>query len=511
MTTYLVQTSGQYQITTGSNCLIDNLALTNPLPLAYGGLGSACSTQADMQTAIGLVLGSTVEAWSANLDQLAALTPSDGQLVSWSADSGSFVAVNPSGSDLSLSAGNGLNYNGSGQFSVNPDGVTLDLNGSGNSLEVAQGGINANCLSSGVVDNATLTGGAGAALSIASNGVGLQQLNTAIADGSSLDFNGSGGTLEIASGGVNLSKLSTGIADGVTLDFNGSGNTLEIASAGVHIANINYDCLGDGLSGGEGTAINIADGNIKKNMIDSGVYDGTTIAMGGSGLYIPNNAITASKLSGNVVDNSTIVLNGSNQIKVKDGSIGVDQVGTALWGSGLTGGDGTQVSVDYTAVFGLGDNASFAHNLDLTNSGAYLTVAPVAQFQNNLLVQPSGMSGFSQFNEFEVLTTDNTSTTLASLGVSNNAVTFYHCELAFCDDAFTNYGMYFVDCVVQANDGSLTVPQTNVSSIYASSGIGGPTMSINGANLDLNIVGASAVNLRWNASVKQVCCPKYSS
>ena len=169
MSSYVLNSSGQISLNAGSQVAINSLQLSSPLPLASGGVGA--SNQSDAQSNLGLAIGSNVQAWNASLDQISALSPSDGQVISYSAGSGAYVASAPE--------------------VYSADNSTLSL--SANTFSVATGGITSTQLASGCVTSSAL----------ASQCVGAANLGSDVA-GSGLS-GGSGSSLSVADSVVQTS------------------------------------------------------------------------------------------------------------------------------------------------------------------------------------------------------------------------------------------------------------------------------------------------------------------
>lgn len=219
-------------------------------------------------------------------------------------------------------AGNGLTGGNGFSLSVQTDGTTIAVSGSG--IKVKEGSIDATHLSGGIPDSkllqiTTANKVAGSAVEdvflrndsddtssgrIKANGFDAnnQQIKS-VADGTS-SFDA-----------VNFQQLQSAVSN-LTLDGtsliqtinglkvkDGGIDATHLASGSVTASKLAADTKGNGIVSGAGTAITV-------------LADGTTITVGGSG------------------------------IKVTDGAIGVNQIGSDIAGAGLSGGSGSPLSVN---------------------------------------------------------------------------------------------------------------------------------------------------------------------
>lgn len=193
-------------------------------------------------------------------------------------------------------------------------------------------------------------------------------------------------------------------------------------------------------------------------------------------------------------DNSTIAVDGSSNLQVKDAGITKDQLNANVAGTGLTGGAGSALAVDSSVVQTTG-------NFDL---------AGVIQFQNSVQYQKSGMSGYAGNDVYELQTTDNSEHQLAQYAIPSNGAFFLSADIVCCSDDLAHFAQFSVSGIVSNNAGTITTGTLNNSSIYSSDGGLACSLSVSGTDLNLNIVGLTGTNLRWNAKVKQLECPKYA-
>jgi hypothetical protein len=139
---------------------------------------------------------------------------------------------------LGAVTGAGLTGGGGSVIALNYDGVTLDVSGTGSSLEVKALGIGSGQLGNGsVVQGKVAASVAGVGITVTGSGSTTQI--AANPDGVTLDTSGAGSTLEIKTGGVSSTQLANGSvvqgkvaasAAGAGLTVTGSGATTQIAA-----------------------------------------------------------------------------------------------------------------------------------------------------------------------------------------------------------------------------------------------------------------------------------------
>lgn len=125
-----LQSTGILSLTASTSYVLANdLHLDTALGLSYGGLGTACANTSEARTALGLAIGTNVQAYDAQLSTLAALTsvatlediaalaPTvTGNVIAWNNATGHYVDQAPTVADTSVTAaklgsdvaGNGL-------------------------------------------------------------------------------------------------------------------------------------------------------------------------------------------------------------------------------------------------------------------------------------------------------------------------------------------------------------------------------------------------------------------
>ena len=296
-----------------------------------------------------------------------------------------------------ITAGNGLQKAGN-EISVLADTATADAA----SANAILAGANGTRIS---VDNSTIEGsGAGAAgaesLRVKDLGISTAKLAgtsvTAAKLGSDVAGNGlTGGNgsalavlanvtetstteasaIVVAAGGVSIS------VDDSTLEGSGQGaagaeslrvknlgiDTAQLAATSVTAAKLGSDVAGNGLTGGNGSALAAqADSTGGANLA-------TAINVSANGIAI-------------AIDDSTIGENGSNQLEVKDAGITETQLNASVAGDRLAGGAGTALSVSFQEQItnGSGSIAIAAGDILYQKSdGTYeLAKADVADLEN---------------------------------------------------------------------------------------------------------------------------------
>jgi hypothetical protein len=174
--------------------------------------------------------------------------------------------------------------------------------------------------------------------------------------------------------------------DASTIDFDGSGN-LYVPSEGITATELAGAVSGDGLTGGNGSALAVGAGNGI-----SVAADAVSVAADSTG---GANLATVVSVSANgvaiAIDDNSIGENGSNQLYVKaDGISETEIVSTAL-GNGLTGGSATVISVLADTTGG----ANLAKVVSVTANGVAIAIDDSSigeNGSNQLYVKADGIS-----------------------------------------------------------------------------------------------------------------------
>ena len=184
-----IQTSSILELKSGSHVLVDSLQLTNALPVAQGGTGTVNAGNA--RTALGLAIGSDVQAYHAKLGDLSGMAPSSGQYVKW--DGANFVADTPAGTGY--------------------DADEATLHEADNVFSIKDGGVGASQLASSAVEEAKINAGAVTAGKLGANAVTSAKLHSSVASTGIL-FNS--GALQVDSAAVAMLSGAQTIADAKT-------------------------------------------------------------------------------------------------------------------------------------------------------------------------------------------------------------------------------------------------------------------------------------------------------
>jgi len=114
-------------------------------------------------------------------------------------------------------------------------------------------------------------------------------------------------------------------ADGSTLGVSGSG--VKVAAAGITATELNASVAGNGITGGGGSALAVSPDST------GGANLSTCVSVTSNGVAVK-------------VDDTSIEDNGSDQLSIKDGGVGVNELAAAVAGGGLTGGGGSALAVN---------------------------------------------------------------------------------------------------------------------------------------------------------------------
>tara|TARA_B100001094_G_C18193992_1_gene809298 strand:- start:1436 stop:2926 length:1491 start_codon:yes stop_codon:yes gene_type:complete len=316
-------------IVSGSAADLASLSLGTALPVGSGGTGATSLTDG------GILLGSGTGAVTAT----SVLT--NGQLLIGDGTGDPAIAT--------ITAGSGINVtNGAGSITI---------------TSTAGGGTVTNVATAGSVNGLTLTGGAITTTGTITLGGTLANVANSALSNSTI----SGKAL-----GTDLDDLTIGAGLAASSAYNGGTARTAAVGAGTHITvntndvAVNTTTLISAISGSIIDTI-AGDVNVDTNgvstiqatavegsMLNTNTADTSTIEVSSntlSVLKVPN-ALT--------VDNATIQLNtgttfdgaGARTISVKDGGIDADALASAVAGTGLSGGGGSALSVDYGSSAG---------------------------------------------------------------------------------------------------------------------------------------------------------------
>lgn len=317
-------------IVSGSAADLASLSLDTALPVESGGTGATSLTDG------GILLGSGTGAITAT----SVLT--NGQLLIGDGTGDPTVSTITAGSGISVT-------NGAGSITIAADGL-----GAGTVTNVATAGtVNGLTLTGGpITTTGTITLGgtlANVANSALSNstisgkalGTDLDDLTIGAGLASSAAYNGGTARTAAVGAGTHITVNTNDVAVNTTTLISAISGSIIDTIAG----DVNVDT--DGVSTIQSTAV-------EGSMLNTNVADTSTIEVSSntlSVLKVPN-ALT--------VDNATIQLNsgttfdgsGAKTISVKDGGIDADALASGVAGTGLSGGGGSALSVDYGSSAG---------------------------------------------------------------------------------------------------------------------------------------------------------------
>ena len=300
---------------------------------------------------------------------------------SYDGSAGATVSVQVSGSTLT----------------VGTDGVAVNAGGITNA-EIATDAVNSDSIAAGAVDTAELAAGAvtnakiaadsievsqlsGSAVVTAAEGIGSNDVDTAVPTAAAvkayadsvvgaadLDISGSSG-----GGNIDLdSQIFTVTGESGVISTVASGQTITVNVDAGGITNAKLD--NDGLMIGNtdislGATGSTIDGVTLTDVEGSGSFSGSFFGDGSGLTGVPASGIVLSELSdGNGIvdfsyngqsaatiaveaDGDTLTV-GANGVKVSDSGITETQLSSSVAGTGLSGGDGTALSVDYGSTAG---------------------------------------------------------------------------------------------------------------------------------------------------------------
>ena len=378
-------------IVSGSQAVLDSLALDTALPVASGGTGAATLTDG------GVLLGSGTGAITA-LGQA-----TNGQLVVGSTGADPVLATLTGGANITVTntaGGISIAASGLGSGTVQSvagaggqNGITLSSDGDSVNPTLTLGGALSGVANSQLVASSVTVGTTAISLGASSTVLaGLTDVSSTSFTGS---FNGDGSGLTGVTGiGTTTNSLTdgNGIAD---FTFNGSaatsvaveadGGTLTVGSGGVKISDggvsstqLSAGVAGAGLAGGAGTplAVNVDDSSIEI------ATDSLRVKAGG---------ISAAMLAPGIIGTASIatgagIVSSSAQIDLGSAS------GNVALGSQTTG--------NYVAALGAGTGVTIGSN---SGEGSSPTIAVAYGSTANTAVQGNATATFAgTTNEIEV-------------------------------------------------------------------------------------------------------------
>ena len=234
-----------------------------------------------------------------------------------------------------------------------------------------------------------------------------------------------GGAITIAANSVALSTDTTGdyvesLTAGALIDLqnnSGEGATptidVDLTEAGeAAIANGDYILFLDG--GATGTHAKEAIADVATLFAGAGMTATNSVinVIGGDGITANADEIEVT------VDDATIELsatNGSGAIRVKDGGIDEDALATSVAGTGLSGGGGSALAVDFTELTGTSPtftNLTLSGNLTVKGAQTIVSSSTVDIGDRIIVLNTFGAAGDGGINVVDNESTDHTGSLL---------------------------------------------------------------------------------------------------
>lgn len=258
----------------------------------------------------------------------------------------------------------------------------------------------------------------------------------------------------IAGDGIDLTsgEIAADVSDfvGTGLEDDGSNN-IRIAAA----------AAGDGLQGGAGSALAVDVSDFAGTGLEDDGSENLRLAAQGNGIAGGEgstlsvsadstggaNLATVVNVSANGVavkiDDTTVGENGTNQLEVKDNSIDENKLTTSVAGDGLSGGDGTALSVVSAST--------------TTAGRVELATATEAQARSDAqrAVTPASLADFVRKKASDFITTDFTAGVLLVTAGSHGVGANKNLMVSVYEDGSPNE---MVDCAITvADNGDVTI------------------------------------------------------
>lgn len=276
---------------------------TSPLSIAKGGTSAA--TAAAARTALGLLIGTNVQAWDADLDAVAALACT-GSIVRTASNTVTCRTITGTAAEITVT-------NGDGVAGVPTLSLPAALTFTGKTI--TGGTFNSPSLVTPALGTTTITSSSANSLTVGPNGATnpvLQIVSSTVSQANGLSITGS-----VSGSGVNLATASSATNDGIVINAKGTGTivlgnvstgaisatpqfngTVLSASTGYRVSNA---ATSTHVLRGNGT--NFVDAALAPSDLSPGAFAKvvsqtfcpsgctTTIASGGSGTYTPTTGI----------------------------------------------------------------------------------------------------------------------------------------------------------------------------------------------------------------------------
>ena len=372
-------------IVSGSQAVLDSLALDTALPVASGGTGAATLTDG------GVLLGSGTGAVTA-LGQA-----TNGQLVVGSTGADPVLATLTGGANITVtnSAG-GISIAASGLGSGTVQSVTATGNENGITLTSDGDTVNPALTLGGALANVTNAQLSNSAITVGSTAISLGASATTIAGLTSITSTGVTATNFVNSGAVADTKITGSFTGSFTGAFVGTTDLPDLVS-------------GNGLSGGP------YDGSVTKTFTVAN--DGSTIGVGASGIKVADAGITETQLATSVagdglaggagtalsvqVDDSSIEIN-ADSLRVKalgitNAMLGGSIANNKLANSNVTvGSTSIQLGGSATTIAGLTSLTSTGLNAtNIVNSGTVANTKITGSFTGSFVGDGAGITGIA--------------------------------------------------------------------------------------------------------------------
>lgn len=320
------------------------------------------------------------------------------------------------------------------------------------------------------------------------------------------------GALQLASGSGNIDLSASGFVQANELRLT---TPLAVAQGGCGAANASDArsnlglAIGSNVQAYSAKLADIAGSNPSNNQYIK--WDGSN--------YVPATLPSGIDYNGDEtsiteVDNVFSIKDGGvSTAKIADGAITADKLastsvsaaklGSDVAGTGLSGGNGSALAVDSSAVCMLSGSQTVA-------GAKTFTGAPV--FQNYIDQQESGQSGLMRNKNYEQLTTDNAQTNLATYAIPTDSCLLVFAEVSCCSSDMAEVAGFSLSGVVKNSSGTSSSLQLNDNIVYRSNASLACVLDVDDSSdaVRVRITGLAATNLRWHCNLRVVVCPKYA-
>ena len=358
-------------IVSGSQAVLDSLALDTALPVASGGTGAQSLTDG------GVLLGSGTGAITA-LGQA-----TNGQLVVGSTGADPVLATLTGGSNITVTnTAGGISIAASGLGSGTVQSVAATGNENGITLSSDGDSVNPTITLGGALANVTNSQLSNSSVTVGTTAIALGASSTALTGLTAVTSTGITATNILNSGEVADTKITGSFTGSFVGEFVGTTDLPDLVS-------------GNGLSGGP------YDGSLTKTFAVAA--DGSTLSVGASGVKVAASGITGTELNASVagvgllggggaalsvgVDDSSIEITGDTlnvkALGITNAMLGGSIANSKLTNSGVTIGS-TSVALGATA-------ASLAGLTNISNSGEVADSRLTGSFSGSFVGDGAGL------------------------------------------------------------------------------------------------------------------------